>query len=216
MKHRAILFDFDYTLGDATKSIVAGYTHGLTAMGWPAPDREAVRRTVGYPLETGYTMLTGDNDPLCQQKFRSLFVAVANTMQITTTPLFPGARELLEALHARGIPAGVVSTKKSATLDGILQHQQVRSLLALVVGGDDVSSPKPNPEGLNKAAGALCLPPADILFCGDTVMDAEAACRAGMDFCAVLNGTTAADAFGAFPHVHIAPDLLDLFLWLEL
>ena len=53
MGYRAICFDFDYTLGDATDAIVAGYTYALTQMGWPAPDREAVRRTVGYMLEDG-------------------------------------------------------------------------------------------------------------------------------------------------------------------
>lgn len=54
-------------------------------------------------------------------------------------------------------------------------------------------------------------------FCsaGDTVIDAETARRAGVDFCAVLNGTTPAEAFADFPHVHIAPDLADLLDWLK-
>ena len=43
----AVCFDFDYTLADTTDSIVAGFQHGLTKLGWPAPDREAVRATVG-------------------------------------------------------------------------------------------------------------------------------------------------------------------------
>ncbi len=41
MKYDAVIFDFDYTLGDATEAIYAGFVHGLTAMGYPAPDREA-------------------------------------------------------------------------------------------------------------------------------------------------------------------------------
>lgn len=63
MKYRAICFDFDYTLGDSTDSIVAGFQYGFTRLGWPAPDRETVRRTVGYLLEDAYTLLTGDRDP---------------------------------------------------------------------------------------------------------------------------------------------------------
>ena len=58
MKYRAICFDFDYTLGDSTDSIVAGFQYGFTRLGWPAPDRETVRRTVGYLLEDAYTLLT--------------------------------------------------------------------------------------------------------------------------------------------------------------
>jgi len=48
MKYQAVLFDFDYTLGDATASIYEGYCHGFEKMGYPKPDLEAVRRTVGY------------------------------------------------------------------------------------------------------------------------------------------------------------------------
>lgn len=55
--YRAVCFDFDYTLADATDSIVAGFQHGFTQMGWPAPDRETVRGTIGYLLEDAYTML---------------------------------------------------------------------------------------------------------------------------------------------------------------
>ena len=78
---QAVCFDFDYTLGDCTDSIVAGFQHGLTAMGWPAPDREAIRATIGYLLEDAYTMLTGDKNPENRAKFRPLFLEVAQELQ---------------------------------------------------------------------------------------------------------------------------------------
>ena len=37
MKYQAVIFDFDYTLGDATEAIYAGFVHGLTAI-----DRKSV------------------------------------------------------------------------------------------------------------------------------------------------------------------------------
>ena len=51
MMFKAVCFDFDYTLGESTDSIVAGFVHGLTSLGWPAPERTAVRATIGYMLE---------------------------------------------------------------------------------------------------------------------------------------------------------------------
>ena len=54
-----------------------------------------------------------------------------------------------------------------------------------------------------------------MLFCGDTVIDAATAQAGGCDFCAVLNGTTKADAFERFPCVHTAPDLAELKRWLK-
>ena len=109
---QAICFDFDYTLGDCTDSIVAGFQHGLTAMGWPAPDREAVRATIGYLLEDAYTMLTGDHDPRHRAQFRPLFLEVAQELQRKEATLFPGAPELLRGLKARGVKTAIVSTKK--------------------------------------------------------------------------------------------------------
>ena len=62
MQYQAILFDFDYTLGDSTIPIVIGYQTGLTAMGWPEPTVDQVRPTIGYTLYDGYAMLTGDTE----------------------------------------------------------------------------------------------------------------------------------------------------------
>ena len=91
MKYRAICFDFDYTLGDSTDSIVAGFQYGFTRLGWPAPDRETVRRTVGYLLEDAYTLLTGDRDPEHRAAFRPLFLEASMERQRRETTLFPGA-----------------------------------------------------------------------------------------------------------------------------
>ena len=110
--YRAVCFDFDYTLADATDSIVAGFQHGFTKMGWPAPDRETVRGTIGYLLEDAYTMLTGDSDPARRAQFRPLFLEVAKERQRRETVLFPGAEELLRALHGHGVKTAIVSTKR--------------------------------------------------------------------------------------------------------
>lgn len=215
MKYQAVLFDFDYTIGDSTKPIVESYTAGLAAMGWPEPDRDAVRRTVGYTLQDGYTMLTGDADEEHRKEFFQRFKTHAKDIMVTDTILCPGAEEVLNWLKETGVPAGIVSTKGGDVLNAIFCNLGLRDQLALIVGGQDVTKVKPDPEGLNFALGRLGLDKTDILFCGDTVIDAETARRAGVDFCAVLNGTTPAEAFEEYPHVHIAPDLADLLGWLK-
>ena len=175
MKYRAVCFDFDYTLGDSTDSIVAGFQYGFTRLGWPAPDRETVRGTVGYLLEDAYTLLTGDRSEEGRAAFRPLFRAAAQERQ-----------------------------RRETRLD----------CLELVIGSDRVKRHKPDPEGLNAAMAAMGVSREELLFCGDTVIDAQAARNAGVDFAAVLNGTTPAPAFEPWPCVHIAPDLLDLRNWL--
>ena len=214
MRYKAICFDFDYTLGDATDAIVAGFTHALTQMGWPAPDREAVRRTVGYMIDDAYTMLTGDTDPEHRQQMRPLFVDVAHPMQVEHTPLFPGAIELLSALCQRGVRLGVVSSKRTQVLREVMANNGALEYFELIVGSDAVSRHKPDPEGLLMAMEQLGVEPDGLLYCGDTLIDADTAAGAGVDFCAVLNGTTAAAEFSRVPHVYIAPDLWELARWL--
>lgn len=216
MKYKAVFFDFDYTLGDATDAIFAGFTHGMTLLGRPVPDREAVRRTVGLPLELAYTSLTGDQDPEHQQTFRAAFASVARPMQAQGVPLFPGAAELLRALHAGGIHVAVASTKQRGVLEGILGRHGLTGVLDFIIGGDDVASMKPAPDCLFLGLERLGLTPADLLFCGDTTIDAATAQNAGCDFAAVLNGTTPAEAFAGYPSVRISPDLPDLHAWLGL
>ena len=215
-KYAAVLFDFDYTLGDATDAIVAGYTAGLTGLGWPAPEREEVRRTIGLPLEKGYTRLTGDGDGAHQKEFRRLFTQVAHPMQAAGVPLFAGAAELLEGLKRHGIRTAVVSTKRTDVLTQALAPHPCASCLEFIIGGDLVSASKPDPEGLLMGLERMGLVPGQALYVGDTVIDAETAHRAGTDFVPVLNGTTPAEAFTHWPCRHIAPDLPDLTRWLEL
>lgn len=211
---QAVCFDFDYTLGDCTESIIAGFRHGLTVLGWPEPDREAVRATIGYLLEDAYTMLTGDKDPENRAKFRPLFLEVAQERQRREATLFPGAPELLRSLKAHGIKTAIVSTKKGDTLEIILDRYGLLSDLETVIGSADVHRPKPDPEGLLLAMERMGVTPENTLFCGDTVLDAGAAQNAGCHFAAVLNGTTPAGDFQEYDPDHIAADLFDLRAWL--
>ena len=216
MNFKAVFFDFDYTLADGTEAIVAGFRYAFGRMGLPEPTEEAIRPTIGMVLEDEFTFLSGEADPARRAEFRQLYTEKAGPMHVSVTRLFPGALELLTALKRRGIPTGIVSTKKTATIRDVAEARGITPLLSSILGGDQVSAPKPDPEGLNTAVERLGLVPEQVLYCGDTVIDAGTADNAGTDFCAVLNGTTPAAAFAAFPHVHIAPDLPDLRRFLGL
>ena len=215
MRYQAALFDFDYTLGDATASIYEGFRYGFEQMGYPIPAVETVRGTVGRLLEDAFTDLTGETDPVKRAEFYRLFVSHVEHIQAETTVLLPGAEDLLRFLHENGVKLGVVSSKRSAILKETLRAKGVLELFDYVVGGEQVKEPKPHPQGLNEGIAALGVDKSRVLYCGDTTIDAGTAQNAGVDFCAVLCGTTPAPAFDAFPYVHIAPDLMDLKNWLE-
>mgnify|MGYP001086831903 CR=1 FL=1 len=223
MSYHGVFFDFDYTLGDSTAAIAEGYRLGFLALGLDPPTEEQVRHTVGLTLADGYALLTGDHNPERQEAFYHSFQHTVGVeaggegrrLMIEGTTLFPGAEELLEALKHAGVRTAIVSTKPGSTIRRIFEHQGRKDLLDLVVGGDEVTQAKPHPQGLRLALERLGLSAEQVLFCGDTVIDAATAQAGGCDFCAVLNGTTKADAFERFPCVHTAPDLAELKRWLK-
>ena len=213
--YQAIFFDFDYTLGDATDCIVAGFYYGFQQMGLAQPEYEAVRGTIGMTLENAYTLLSGDADPERRALFHRLYVEKANPLQIEGTRLFPGAVELLDWLREQGILAAIVSTKRRQVIEDILAFRHLSNRVAFCVGGNDAPRYKPAPDGALLALSKAGVQPAQALFVGDTVIDAETAQRAGLDFAAVCNGTTPLSAFDAWPHVYAAGDLPQLHRWLK-
>lgn len=224
MRYKGLFFDFDYTLGDSTVPITIGFQQSFLAMGLEAPTQEQVRPTIGMTLMNAYTLLTGDEREEKRREFYDLFqttVGERSTGEFSRameedTVLFPGAEALLRALRGAGVKVAIVSTKNGNTIRRILARLELTGLVDLIVGGADVTRSKPDPEGLNFALGELGLTAAEVLFCGDTTIDAQTAQNGGTDFCAVLNGTTPAGAFAPLPHAHIAPDLDDLRRWLGL
>ena len=126
MKFKAVFFDFDYTLGDGTEAIVAGFRYAFEKLGLPEPDREAVRRTIGMMLEDEYTLLSGDADPAGRAEFRRLYTEKAGPLQVETTRLFPGAAKLL---GLETVPCIIVDVdeKKSAEL-AIIENIQRENL----------------------------------------------------------------------------------------
>lgn len=217
MKHyKAVLFDFDYTLADCTDSIVDGFRYAMPLLGHPAPEREAVRRTVGFMLEDAYTMLSGDSSEENRAQFRAHFISVVMERQRRETVLLPGGEELLRGLRQAGVKSGIVSSKRGDTIQIILERLGVADCVEIVLGNHDVTHHKPHPEGLLKAMAHIGLEAGEVLYCGDTVLDAQAARDAGCDFAAVLNGTTPGEAFAVWPTVYVANDLKELADWLEI
>lgn len=215
MRYRGIFFDFDYTLGDATEAIVAGFLYGLHTMGYETmPTREDIRHTVGLVLKDGFTQVTGERDEDKRTRFAQLYRSVCTPVQIATAKLCDGCEALLEDLHSRGVRLAVVSSKPSAILNEILKARGIFDRFDFVIGPDQVPRPKPDPAGILRTLEVTGLDAGEVLYCGDTVIDAQAAQNAGVDFCAVLNGTTPAQDFETYPHVHIAPTLPELQSWL--
>lgn len=215
MKHyRAICFDFDYTLGDSTDSIVGGFQYAFGRMGLPIPDRDTVRGTVGYLLEDAYQMLTGDSDKEHRAQFRAYFLEVARPRQVEETPCFPARRSC-----ARPPQPGRAPWHRKHQ-DGRDHLPHYGALWSAGHPGDHSGQlrrhpPQAPPGGHFEGSGSDGCGSGGVALLRRYHSGRPGCPGSGVDFAAVLNGTTQAPAFAPYPCVHIAPDLAELAQWLE-
>jgi len=211
MGYRAYVFDFDYTLGDSTDGIVQCVNYALQQLGLMEKTVEEIRKTIGLSLQNTYRVLTLDEDAKRAEWFSEYFKQKADEVMVENTRLYPGVSGCLEALKEKGYKVGIVTTKFHYRIEQILAKFGAERLVDVIVGGEDVKEPKPNPEGLLLAAKRLETEKEQILYVGDSLVDAETAQRAGVDFAAVLTGTTTEAEFERFPKACVVSGVAELF-----
>lgn len=211
MKYKALIFDFDYTLGDGTDAITTCFQYGISQVGFKEPDRESVRYTIGMTLANAFKKLTGETDEALIERFETLYKQKADEILVEGTEVYPYALTMLKELSTMGVAIGIVSTKFRFRVRDILAKYDMDLLPAVIVGGDDVKAKKPDPEGLFKAIEAIGVSLEEALYVGDHVIDAEAASRAGVDFAAVLTGTNTREEFEQYPYKYIEANVGTLF-----
>lgn len=94
----------------------------------------------------------------------------------------PQMQEVI-ALLAERYPLAV-ATNRGTSMPEILAHFDLASYFQVVITSRDVPRPKPFPDMLHLAASRLGLPENELLFVGDSELDAAAATAAGMPFVA--------------------------------
>lgn len=209
--YEALIFDFDYTLGDSTEGIVKSVNYGLRQLGHAEKDRESIRKTIGLSLKDTYASLTGRGDKEKAELFADYFREKADEVMVEHTRLYEPVGEVLANLRHKGCTIGIVTTKFHYRIDQILSKFSLGAAVDLIVGAEDVKIEKPDPEGLLWAARHLHTDPKKVLYVGDSVVDAKTAERADIDFGGVLTGTTSRDAFRPFRNVCIMEDLYGIY-----
>jgi HAD superfamily hydrolase (TIGR01509 family) len=94
--------------------------------------------------------------------------------------LRPGARELLEALTAAGIPIALASNSSRRFIDEVLERAGICQLLPVTVSALEVSASKPAPDVYLEAARRLGAHPAGVVALEDSPTGIHAAKAAGM------------------------------------
>jgi HAD superfamily hydrolase (TIGR01509 family) len=105
-----------------------------------------------------------------------------------TVQPFAGARESLEALHARGIKLAFASSSNPDEVEYYVELLGVGALLEGTTSKEDAESSKPSPEIFQAALERVKSDPARTFAIGDTPYDVLAAHRVPVPIVAVLSG----------------------------
>ena len=156
---RAVLFDFDFTLADSSEGIVVCMNHALGRLGLAPAPADAIRRTIGLDLHTALGILAGEEWRPREDEFLEHFVRKADEVMVASTTFLPGAESGCSVCFTMpGTGSEIVTTKYRHRVEDALERDGLRALVDVIVGADDVPRPKPAPDGLLQAAGALADP----------------------------------------------------------
>ena len=208
--YNTYIFDFDYTLADSSRGIVYCFNQVLEKHGFNDISDEMIKRTIGMTLQNSFKVLTGENDSDKISNYVKEYVKTADGCMTDNTVLFPETAEVLETLKENGVKLGIVSTKYRYRIKEVLDREFEGDLIDVIVGGEDVTTHKPSPEGLLLAIEKLNSKPDNCLYIGDSTIDAKTAQVAGVDFYGVLNGATTKEELSRYPNIMVARDLNNL------
>lgn len=188
----ALLFDLDGTLVDSLPDLAEATNRTLAELGLPLRDPEEIATFVGQGIGELVRRALGiapgeapETVEAALTRFRRHYAAV-NGARAT---LYPGVRETLEALQARGQPMAVVTNKAAQFTLPLLEKMGIAPFFAAVVSGDTLPVKKPDPAVLRHALAQLGgVPPVEALMVGDSRNDALPARALGMPVLLVTYG----------------------------
>ena len=212
---QTVLFDFDYTLADSSRPVTECVNFALDGLGLPTVTYDRACTTIGLSLGDTLVQLAGEKHSHLSDEFLKLFLEMADRVMVENTVLFEAVPETMLKLKGQGRAIGIVSTKYRYRIESILARYDCQDLFDVIIGGEDVVEHKPDPRGLLAALEQLKSNGSECVYVGDSLVDAETAVRADVDFVATLSGVTAEADFNGYPalsvikHVSELPGLLN-------
>ena len=179
MTIRGFIFDLDGVLTDTSEFHYLGWQRLADEESLPF-SREINETLRGIPRRASL-MLILNGRAYSEEKIQEMMERKNNyylelVHGITPADLLPGARELLEEIHAAGMKSGLGSASKNAR--EVIQRLGIESLLEAVADGNSVERQKPAPDLFLHAAELLGLSPAECVVVEDAAAGIEAG-RAG-------------------------------------
>ncbi len=188
---KAVIFDLDGTVTDTLSTIAYFGNYALQKYGFSAVPDENYKYFAG----NGKKVLIHRMLEHCGADTEENFLAVEKTYDdayeadvVGKTTVFDGIIPLLEKLHEKGIKTAVNSNKPDNVAQLVLKKLFPEGAFDGAYGQIDNVPNKPDPYLALKLAKEFGADPSECLFVGDTSVDMQTACGAGMHPVGVLWG----------------------------
>ena len=167
-----VLFDLDGTLVDNFEAIHRCYDDVMGMMGLPGVTLEQIRRAVGGSVNVTVVKLAGEaNAPTATRLFREHFPAVMYHGLRT----YPGCREILVGLRAKGVRVAVYTNKDDANSKKIMEYLGLDDAVDAVFGTNVHPWRKPQPDFTHFVLSTLKADAARTVMVGDSPFDISTA-----------------------------------------
>ena len=183
-----VVFDCDGTLVDSAPDIRAAINRMLADEGQPDLDLPTITSFIGNGLpKLVERVMTRQNMDMAQ--FHRISADVLQIYETASTELtrpYPGMLATLKTLKSTGYRLGVCTNKPFGPAVHLLTDMALDGFFDVVIGGDSTDKRKPDPLPLQEALRALNA--SDVLYVGDSEIDAETAVNAGVAFALFTEG----------------------------
>ncbi|WP_417515753.1 phosphoglycolate phosphatase [Marinobacter sp.] len=191
------LFDLDGTLVDSAPDLAAAVDRTLEQLGRKPAGIEQVRQWVGHgsPIlmrralagRADWEPANAADDALFNDAL-TLFFNNYRQLNGLHAAVYPGVELCLETLRERGCRMAIVTNKPEQFVAPLLKQLGLERYFSLVVGGDTLSTKKPDPAPLLHAMETLQGSRGTTVMIGDSAADVSAAQAAGIPCVAVTYG----------------------------
>ena len=204
-KYDLFVFDWDGTVMDTTALIAKGIQHAAREMGYPVPSFQDACGVIGLDWRSAILKVVPDCPESEHMRFGEIYRAwyIPHGADVI---LFPGMRELIVGLHARGLRTAVATGKSREGLRRVFERTGLEGFFMTTQTASECL-PKPNAEMLEKIGIELDVPAERTVMIGDTTHDVIMAHRYGCDAAAMTYGaSTLQDLIASKPAV-LCPDV---------
>lgn len=178
----AVLFDLDGTLIDSLPDIIAAVNELRAELNLEPWHSDAIRAWVGKGAEHLVRGAVSELGPERVAAGAARYIHLYKNLAQPQTRLYPGVRETLRSLHARGLKLGIVTNKATSSSEQAVARHLADIPFAIIAGPERVSARKPHPAHLLESLAFMQVSPERAVFVGDDPVDAACAKAAGVRF----------------------------------